>query len=185
MPIVRLIHGRRRTLGAATALVAAAVLVGACGDEGSNELSSSTAASLRSSLDQVQERVDGSDCTGAAQEAAEFSRQVEELPQRVDRRLRDALASSASRLEMLVRDRCQPEPAAPADEPPTETVPEEQPPADEDQGTMGGEDQKPKKEKKPKEGQGESSSGQGTGGSGEEVPPVDGDGGATTPGGGD
>jgi hypothetical protein len=181
VPILSLIRGRRRTLGAAAALVAATVLVGACGDEGSNELSSSTASSLRSSLERVEQNVDGGDCTTAAQQAAEFSSRVDELPARVDEKLRDALASSASRLETLVADRCRPEQAAPS-ETPTVTTPEEPPQPEENQGATGGKGKKPKKEKKKDQGQSEPPPD--TGGAGEEVPPADGGGGVTTPGSG-
>ena len=58
------IRRRRRTLCAAAALVCGRLVAG-CGDEGSNELSSSTASSLRSDLDQIEQSVDGGDCTTA------------------------------------------------------------------------------------------------------------------------
>ena len=70
-------------------------------------------SSLRSTLSDVEQRVRDQDCTGASQQAAAFREQVDGLPERVDAALRQALVSSADRLEALVADQCTAEPAAP------------------------------------------------------------------------
>jgi hypothetical protein len=147
MPSVRATRGRRRrTVGAAAALALAACLVSACGDDSNTGLSQERGADLRASLDRVEGDVSSGDCTGAAQQAGEFRRQVASLPARVDRDLRVALERSATRLESLVSKECEPQPAAPVDEAPVE----EQPPADENAGDQQGKDKKDKKPKKPK-----------------------------------
>jgi hypothetical protein len=123
------------------------LLLAACGDEGSKkELSNGTASSLRSTLDEVEQRVGDQDCSGASQVAASFRSKVEALPSSVDGDLRRALASSADRLESLIADQCQP---AAVQEPSVGTTSEEQatPPADANQQGKGKKDKKPKKEK--------------------------------------
>ena len=94
--------------GLIAVLALAAVLGGGCGndDSGGPKLSRSTAASLRGTLDQVQEDVASHNCTAAAQQAATLRQQVDGLG-RVRRSIRRALASSASRLQALVADQCQ------------------------------------------------------------------------------
>jgi hypothetical protein len=149
MPPERANRGRPRTLGAAAALVLAAFLLPSCGEDSSNaELSRERAQNLRSTLDQVEDRIASSDCTGATQQAGTFKQEVTDLPARVDSDLRDALAGSASRLESLVAEQCREE-TAPAQDTTTEP-----PPADEntgDQGATGEQGKKPKKPKKPKD----------------------------------
>ena len=135
---------RRGTLGAAAALALAVGFLSSCGDDSKTGLSQQRASNLRSSLEQVETRVNDRDCTGAAEQAATFRRQVDSLPSRVDRDLRDALEQSATRLESLVAEQCEAQPAAPVEEPPTQepTVTDE---------NSGDQQDKDKKDKKPKE----------------------------------
>jgi hypothetical protein len=146
MSPVRPTRRRRRTLGAAAALALAVGFLSSCGDDSNTGLSQERASNLRSSLDQVETRVNDRDCTGAGEQAATFRRQVDSLPSRVDRDLRDALERSATRLESLVADQCQPEPAAPVEEPqtPEPTVTDENSGDQQDEGKK---DKKPKKQK--------------------------------------
>ena len=171
----------RRVLGAGVGLVLAAALVTGCGDDGSKrELRSTDAGSLRAALDEVEQRVEGSDCSGAGQQAASFRQRVEGLPARVDSKLREALVSSADRLESLVAEQCAAEPATPSNEPPVGTTSESplEPPGDEgDQPQDGKKDKPPKKEK----GQDETQPPPETGGAGEEVPGVGNEGGGAPP----
>jgi hypothetical protein len=137
MPSVRPTR-RRRTLGAAAALALA--VLSSCGEDSKTGLSQQRASDLRSSLDQVETRVNDGNCTGAAEQAATFRQQVDSLPSRVDRDLRDALERSATRLETLVAEQCEAQPAEPPAQEPTVT--------DENSGDQQG---KGKKDKKPKE----------------------------------
>ena len=162
------------TLGAAAALALAAGLV-SCGEDSNSGLSQQRASNLRSSLDQVETRVNDRDCTGAAAQATTFRQQVDSLPSRVDRDLRDALERSATRLESLVADQCEPES--------TPVEPQTQEPTVTDENSGGGQG-KGKKDKKPKKG----TTGQEgtTGVTGQEGSTgVTGDGGAGVPGGGE
>ena len=160
MPSVRPTR-RRRTLGAAAALTLAVGLLSSCGDDSKSGLSQERASNLRSSLDQVETRVTDRDCTGAAEQAATFRRQVDSLPSRVDRGLRDALEQSATRLETLVTEQCEAEPAAPVEEPPAQepTVTDE---------NSGDQQDKGKKDKKPKEQKGTTGQEGTTGATGQE-----------------
>ncbi len=170
----------RRTTGAA-ALLLTAIVLGACGEDGSKkELSNQTAASLRSTLEDVERSVESQDCTGAIQEVSSLRATVEGLPGRVDGDLRDALSASARRLETLVADQCQAEQQAPAPEAPAGTTSEEgakQPQGDEDQTGKPKKDKKPKKEKPNQDEQPAPE----TGGAGQEDPGLDEQGGATVP----
>ena len=157
----------RSTVAPAAALVAVAALLGACGDDGSKqELSSRTAASLRSTLDEVERMVDTGACTGAAEQASSLRSKVEALPDRVDRDLRRALESSAARLESLVAEQCTPATQAPAPEAPSGTTSQDgvqEPQTNQDQSGKPKKDKQPKKEK-PKQDQ----SAPDTGGTGQE-----------------
>ena len=170
----------RTTAAPAAALVAVAALLGACGDEGSKqELSNQRAASLRSTLDEVEQLVATRDCTGAAQQAAALRSKVEGLPQRVDSDLRQALASSASRLESLVAARCRPETQTTPEAPTGTTAADgvQQPEGDQNQKDKSQKDKKPKKEK-PKQ---DAQPPQDTGGAGQEDPGLNDQGGGTVP----
>jgi hypothetical protein len=168
----------RSTIGVALALLAA-VLLGACGDDGSKqELSSGNAAELRAALDAVEQRVETHDCTGAVAQASSFRARVDELPRRVDGNLRRALSASADRLETLVAHQCRPEEApAPVEEPPAGTTTEEEipPEGEQDQKDKPEKDKKPKKEKPNPDQQPD------TGGAGEEDPTLDEQGGGVPP----
>jgi hypothetical protein len=117
-----------------------------CGEDSNTGLSQERASNLRATLDDVEARVASSDCTGAAEQAGGFRQEVDSLPSRVDRDLRDALEQSATRLESLVADQCKPEPSAPVEEPPVEdpTTTDE---TGSDQQGQGKKDKKPKKQK--------------------------------------
>jgi hypothetical protein len=164
------------------ALVSAAVVLGACGDDSSGELPSRDASTLRSTLSEVEQRVQASDCTGASQQAAAFRDQVDGLPERVGSDLRRALVSSADRLESLVADQCAPEPAAPSDVPAVGTTSEDSAQGNEEnQSGEGKKDKKPKKEK-PNKDETQTQTQPDTGGAGEEVPGVGNQGDGTSPG---
>ena len=168
----------RTTAASAAAFVAVAALLGACGDDGSKqELSTRTAASLRSTLSEVEQLVKSRDCTGAAQQAATLRSQVQDLPSRVDADLRQALESSAGRLESLVAAQCSPEPQA-APEAPVGTTGADgtQPEGGQDQADKPKKDKKPKKEK-PKD----EPAPPDTGGAGQEDPGLDEQGGGAVP----
>jgi hypothetical protein len=144
MPSVPAIRGRRRrTLCATAALALASLVLSSCGQDSNASLSGRRASDLRTSLDQIEDRVAKGDCTGASKDAGEFRQKVDSLPSRVDRDLRDALRDSATRLESLVSDQCKPA----AEETPAETppVPDENPPDQQDESKK---DKKPKKPKK-------------------------------------
>ena len=167
----------------AAGLMVAAAVFGGCGNDSSkNELSSATATSLRSTLDRVEQQVDSRDCTGASQQAAAFRQKVDALPQRVDAKLRTALTASATRLETLVANQCTP--AAPAEQAPTGATSQgqvDQPQNEKDQSKKPKKDKQPKQEKAPKKDQTQTEPPPDTGGAGQEVPPVDGQGGGATP----
>ena len=148
-------------LGAAAALTLAVGLLSSCGDDSNTGLSQERASNLRSSLDQVETRVTDRNCTGAAEQAAAFRRQVDSLPSRVDRDLRNALEQSATRLETLVTEQCEAQPAAPVEEPPVQepTVTDE---------NSGDQQDKGKKDKKPKEQKGTTGQEGTTGATGQE-----------------
>jgi hypothetical protein len=89
-----------------------ATTFGACGNGGSDnskKLLSQTAASrLNGTLDEVDRLVAAGDCTSASAASTQLNQQVGALPARVDPKLRDALASSAVRLQRLVENQCKP-----------------------------------------------------------------------------
>jgi hypothetical protein len=180
MPPVRPTRRRRRTLGAAAALALAVGLFSSCGEDSNAGLSQERASDLRASLDQVESRVNDRDCTGAAAQATNFREQVDSLPTRVDRDLRDALERSATRLETLVADQCESEPAAPVEEPQTQ----DQTTTDETGDDQQDNSRKDKKPKKPKDEEPPDTGVTGTTGS-TGVTGVTGNGGAVVPGGGE
>jgi hypothetical protein len=129
----------------APALVASALVLAGCGDGGGAELSSERAGRLETTLDEIEQRVDEGDCDGAAAQTAALEQQVDALGDRVDRDLRRALSSSASRLRSLVESQCEPVVSEPTVTAPVE--PEQQ------QGTTQ-EETAPGKQKKEKPGKG-------------------------------
>jgi hypothetical protein len=150
MPSVRATRGRRRrTHGAAAALALTALLLSSCGDDSNAGLSQERASNLRAALDRVEGSVKDGDCTGAAQQASGFHADVASLPNRVDRDLRQALESSASRLEALVSEQCRP---AAAQEAPVQEAPAPDQNAGDQQG-RGKKDKQPKEQKPPKQDQ--------------------------------
>ena len=134
-----------------------------CGEDSNTGLSQERASNLRSTLDGVEARVASSDCTGAAEQAGGFRQEVDSLPSRVDRDLRDALEQSATRLESLVADQCKPQTSAPVEEPPVAGPTTTDETGGNQQG-QGKKDKKPKKQKEPKDEQQPPD----TGGSGQE-----------------
>jgi hypothetical protein len=164
------------------ALVPGVAVLGACGDDSSGELRSRDASSLRSTLGEVEQRVEVSDCTGASQQAAAFRDQVEALPQRVGSDLRRALLSSADRLESLVADQCVAEPAAPTPTPEVGTTSEDPAEGNEENQTGDGKKDKKAKKEKPNKDETQTQTQPDTGGTGEEVPGVGNQGDSTSPG---
>jgi uncharacterized membrane protein YgcG len=105
----------------------AALALAACGSGDSDKklLSTSASARLTSTLDQVQRLVDEGDCQGAEAETSLLRQQAGALPSRVDVDLRNAVVSSANRLERLIADQCQAATTAPAPAQPQEEQPQE------------------------------------------------------------
>jgi hypothetical protein len=138
---------RRRTHLSLLAALAGLAVTGlaACGENGSSKdrpLSSATASELRSTLAAVEQRVDDGDCAGAGEQAQTLERQAGSLPADVDADLRDALVDGASRLQVLIVDRC--EPAATGPTGPTTPA---APAPEEDQQPKAEKDKQPKKGK--------------------------------------
>src|SRR4029453_7596030 len=92
----------------AIALIALAGVLAGCGDSSNDAklLSRSSAADMRSTLAQVQQKVSSGDCTGAQDQVALLEQQIDSLDVSVDSDLRAALVSSASRLQRLVAAKC-------------------------------------------------------------------------------
>jgi hypothetical protein len=144
-------RGCRKTRGAATLLLLAAVVlpVAGCGN-GSSEgklLSRHQASELRVTLGQVEADVAAHNCTGASERIGSLRQQIDGI-NRLDRGLRSSLRASLSRLETLVGSECQTTTTTP-----TETAPTTDTGAS---GATGPEseskkEKKPKKEKAPKE----------------------------------
>jgi hypothetical protein len=99
---------RTRELLAVALAVVAAVLLAACGNDSSDAklLSRSSASELRSTLAEVEGRVQAGDCDGAQEWISLLDQQIDSLGN-VDGDLRDALASGAGRLEQLVTEKCE------------------------------------------------------------------------------
>jgi hypothetical protein len=101
---------RRRTRAylAATLAVVAGTALSACGNGSSDAklLSQGSASELRSTLAEVEGRVQNGDCEGAQEWISLLDQQIDSL-HGIEADLRDALASGASRLEQLVADKCQ------------------------------------------------------------------------------
>ena len=162
------------------AAAAGTIFLAACGDEGSNELRSGDAGSLRAALNEVEQRVSSQDCAGASQQATAFRDRVAELPRSVDQDLRRALEASADRLVTLVDDQCVAEPAAPTETTPDvgTTSPDQGQGNDNNQGDGQTKDTPPSEEN---QNQDQTQTQPDSGGSGEEVPPVGDQGGGTPP----
>ena len=93
----------------AVALIALAGVLAGCGGDSSNDaklLSRSSAADMRATLAQVQQKVSSGDCTGAQDQVALLEQQIDSVDASVDSDLRVALVSSASRLQRLVAAKC-------------------------------------------------------------------------------
>jgi hypothetical protein len=90
-----------------TLIVLVAALTG-CGDSSNdaNLLSRSSAADLRATLSQVQQKVESGDCNGAQDQVSLLEQQIDSLDTNVDSDLRAALVSSATRLQRLVSTAC-------------------------------------------------------------------------------
>jgi hypothetical protein len=90
-----------------TLILLVAALVG-CGDSSNdaNLLSRSSAADLRATLSQVQQKVESGDCNGAQDQVSLLEQQIDSLDTSVDSDLRSALVSSATRLQRLVAASC-------------------------------------------------------------------------------
>lgn len=87
------------------ALGAAAIAIGACGEEDAQLLPGGTAREINANLDTVKVLADEGDCVGAESAALQVSEQVEAL-EGVDERLKRALRQGANRLNEVV-DECE------------------------------------------------------------------------------
>lgn len=88
-------------------LVAAAAMLGACGnDDQGRRLSATRASELRSTLAQVEQSVASGDCNDAAAKAQALEQEAADLPKGVNSDLRRALRSSAQRLQTLIEQDC-------------------------------------------------------------------------------
>jgi hypothetical protein len=153
--------GRWTSPALAVLLGAAAVMLGACGNDGEGRpLSASRASELRSTLGQIEQSVAAGNCDDAAAQAQTLEQEAADLPRGVNSDLRRALRSSAQRLGTLVEQDCGATgatgPTTPAGTTTGTTA---------DGQTDNGKDNKPQKERKPKKGKGK--------GKGEGAPPVE------------
>jgi hypothetical protein len=85
----------------AVALGAAAIALGACGEEDAQLLPGGTAREITANLDTVRALADEGDCAGAESAALQVSEQVEAV-EGVDERLKRALRQGAARLNEVV-----------------------------------------------------------------------------------
>jgi len=92
---------RRRASLLALALVAAATVLGSCGEEDAELLPGGTAREITANLDAVEQLADEGDCPGAEGAALQVSEQIAAL-QGVDPRLKRALEQGAARLNEVV-----------------------------------------------------------------------------------
>jgi hypothetical protein len=156
----------RRAFALVTIAIAAGTGVAACGNGDGDLLTQRRASELRDSVDRVQELADAGDCAGATAAAQDLEQEAQDLPDRVDGQLRDALLDSSDRLTRLVEESCAEAtgttgPAAPAAEPAQ--------PADEQQEDLPpGQQKKEQKDTGKDKKQDEQQSGQD-----EQVPPED------------
>jgi membrane-bound lytic murein transglycosylase len=113
----------RRTV-LAIALVAAALLAG-CGQTNPALIPSDRAQALQDTVDKIQSACSDHDVQGAQQAAAEASAQINELPAKVDRRLkrnmRDWVNQIESRLDRDCQAKTTPTPTPTQTETPTPT----------------------------------------------------------------
>ena len=146
MPPVRPTRRRRRTLGAAAALALAAGFVSSCGEDSNTGLSQQRASNLRSSLDQVETRVERPRLHRGGRAGRHLPPAGRFASLAGGPRPAGCARASATRLETLVADQCEAEPAAPVEEPPTQepTVTDENAGDQQDKGKK---DKKPKKQK--------------------------------------
>jgi hypothetical protein len=136
----------------AVALCAAAIALGACGEEDAQLLPGGTAREITANLDTVQVLADEGDCVGAESAALQVSEQVEAL-EGVDERLKRALREGAAKLNEVVaecEEAVETVPDATTTEvetaPPDETDEEKQKDKDEDEGEGEGEGEQPEEE---------------------------------------
>jgi hypothetical protein len=92
----------RLALAFALATVATLVLA-ACGGEDAKLLPGETAREITANLDSVQQLSDEGDCLGAESAAGQVGEQIDSL-EGVDRKLKEALESGASRLEEVIAE---------------------------------------------------------------------------------
>jgi hypothetical protein len=99
--------GRWTSRALVVVLVAAAAIVGACGnDSQGRRLSATRASELRSTLTQVEQSVASGNCNDAAAQAQTLEQEAADLPKGVNSDLRRALRSSAQRLKTLIEQDC-------------------------------------------------------------------------------
>jgi hypothetical protein len=132
------------------------------------ELSRGVSRSLRADLKQVEEGVRAGDCTRAQEAVLRLQAQIDELDADVSAKLRRALADSADRLNVLVRDQCRPA---------VEAAPAVTPEATQETT----QDEQSKKEKKSKPGKDKPGKDKPDATQPEEVPPGQDEGDGTTP----
>jgi uncharacterized membrane protein YgcG len=91
------------------ALVAAAVLAGCGGDEGT--IPSESSDKLLERLTEIEEAVPEGDCDGAQNSADLFVDQVDQLPAEVDDEVKRLLTAGGERLQELAAEQCEEPPA--------------------------------------------------------------------------
>jgi outer membrane biosynthesis protein TonB len=134
----------------ALALVAAAaILLGACGEEDAQLLPGGTAREITANLDTVQLLADEGDCVGAESAALQVSEQVEALGE-VDPELKQALREGAARLNEVVAG-CEEEVAVLPDETTTESEPGDDEEAEREEKEQEKEEEKEEKEREKEE----------------------------------
>jgi len=112
-------------------LVAAALLLGGCGNKNPHLLRQSDADRLSSTTDEVSQLVSDHDCAGARKAVEDAQNQVTELPRSTSQRLRRNLSGWYDHLADRVRTDCTEAKASPTATPSATETPTETPSATE------------------------------------------------------
>ena len=121
----------RRGLALAGALgaVALGALAGCGGQEESRPIPVGTATDILARLDEVERRVDAQACNDIREDSLPaLRRQVDGLPERVDKQVKTTLVDGIGRLEELVNSECRRRPRRRPSEPTVTPTPQPQPP---------------------------------------------------------
>ena len=95
--------------------LAAALLLTACGGSNTKLIPEDRAQELKDTVDQVAQRVEDEECSGAESALRRARNQVSELPRSVDRGLKDNLNEWLDQVASRIEDDCKPEETPDAD----------------------------------------------------------------------